>query len=1483
MDSPEAQTSNEYYKIICRNYPSEFILDKNLAKEYFRQFGKLKRLTFKPKLRICTVEYANRDSYLNALNNAGEYKGTIFKVSSEKSPESKKRKMKNPEPIWVDDDEVGAELAAMGGFAPKGYTFPDVTSTEILSEVSRVEKVPKLKRSWATDMQRLKKKPKIKEKTSQKAHTEEMSKYVELISIIKSQAVTVEEKFKVLDARDKLIRIKSKQKIKLKSSPTIGTCPDMCPEKERLMRETKHQVALYEQEDNGRSMNQSKAIKQYSRSSADQESPLPHELRPVSVLQMTMSYLMHNIIDMCETNDVNLAEWYHFMWDRTRGIRKDITQQELCSQGAVELIEQCARFHIHCSARLVAEDPSVFDQKINTENLTKCLQSLKYMYHDLQLKGEKCPNEAEFRAYIILLNLNDGNFMWEVQELRHEIQKSKEMKFALDVYSAIDKNNYVKFFKLVYSTTYLNACILMRYFVQVRITAIKTLLKCYTSRAFRSTYPLGELKHLLAFDDIESTTDFMQAYGLFINDDRTHIVLEKNTFALPEIPYVLDRSLNVIESKRVCSVGKIVCGKELPPKTFEQHMPQNSFDTRGHLMYEDLLEESDLDQTEMQFEEIAQVPISTDNLSVTKVDSGSIPDVFQQPTKENVLGSIFAPAKPEVVPIVPKQPPLGLFSKPVESQKSVFAKDAPSIFGGTTVTKPVQTDSGLKDETDSNQWSSSSSNIFALHRDDAVLAKPYPIFGGAAVIKPLENIPTAAPKKGGFHFDLPVTTLQQIKPNVLSAPIQTPQPFRQKIDVPPPPVTSVAENLKELEKKKEEEERERVRREKEQLRKQEAEKKRLAKKKKEEEKLRMIKKQKQEEELRRRMEQLRKEEEYRKNKEIHDTVGSILRNIVKEVDDKICLERLRDIKQKMRDRTLLRIVHKWQQIVLKNKRKRKAMDCSPVWVNTKTLEQCAEELYTTSQELTLKLRKRYKYGKALDIEPIEEDKISKINLFQLTYSSLNQRFFDFKGTLQKNIFWKVEISLPDHYELRNGLIRIEDTLKDAFKWEDRNGTIMLVEQTKPNPMQSITYCIERQRGLYVRYGDAHGIIFIAKDFNALLQRRILENLKDLGVFTKVPIVVILQEYREGECKLQSLIEQNIVSDYIILIQNITPRSLVRLIEESLLFLASKAEKPPPLELDTMSAFLRKYLCTEIWKRANSFAKWNTYYKSSLRDPNIVICLYNEAVEKLTKIVLNKSCFEYPSFPEVFKDYLQSEIPDYLPCNYYYFPKFWKSEMYVSKLEKILKGFALPKWSDKWPPSNELELEVNVSKYCTKVFTEPEKPFYKIMSVMLRDLDPNVNFEDMKKVLWTDVIEVLALEKLKETNLGLSGTSFETKSIFNQFVVVYDVNTLENYNKSDWFYVGNPMIKKYVEQKMKHEKMEDKRDSETKLELDLSIDLDKTISEVTNQLTNKQNNLQLKKELAEFNEMINDLETSIKIHKKISSMIGDNLRKAIAEN
>lgn len=61
------------------------------------------------------------------------------------------------------------------------------------------------------------------------------------------------------------------------------------------------------------------AIKEYSRSSADQEEPLSHELRPLPVLSMTMDYLVTQIMDHGEGN---YRDWYDFVWNRTRGIRK---------------------------------------------------------------------------------------------------------------------------------------------------------------------------------------------------------------------------------------------------------------------------------------------------------------------------------------------------------------------------------------------------------------------------------------------------------------------------------------------------------------------------------------------------------------------------------------------------------------------------------------------------------------------------------------------------------------------------------------------------------------------------------------------------------------------------------------------------------------------------------------------------------------------------------------------------------------------------------------------------------------------------------------------------------------------------------------------------------------------------------------------------------------------------------------------------------
>lgn len=67
--------------------------------------------------------------------------------------------------------------------------------------------------------------------------------HLSLINVVLSQSHTTEEKFKVLDARDKLLRIKWKQYDIKKRGATLGTCPDMCPEKERILRVIQHQVS----------------------------------------------------------------------------------------------------------------------------------------------------------------------------------------------------------------------------------------------------------------------------------------------------------------------------------------------------------------------------------------------------------------------------------------------------------------------------------------------------------------------------------------------------------------------------------------------------------------------------------------------------------------------------------------------------------------------------------------------------------------------------------------------------------------------------------------------------------------------------------------------------------------------------------------------------------------------------------------------------------------------------------------------------------------------------------------------------------------------------------------------------------------------------------------------------------------------------------------------------------------------------------------
>lgn len=77
----------------------------------------------------------------------------------------------------------------------------------------------------------------------------------ELYQFINIPAKSMSDKVALLDARDRIIRLKKEAQQKStgtnRTKNLKGTCPDMCPEKERYSRCDKRRLAVYEMVETG--------------------------------------------------------------------------------------------------------------------------------------------------------------------------------------------------------------------------------------------------------------------------------------------------------------------------------------------------------------------------------------------------------------------------------------------------------------------------------------------------------------------------------------------------------------------------------------------------------------------------------------------------------------------------------------------------------------------------------------------------------------------------------------------------------------------------------------------------------------------------------------------------------------------------------------------------------------------------------------------------------------------------------------------------------------------------------------------------------------------------------------------------------------------------------------------------------------------------------------------------------------------------------
>ncbi|XP_048739403.2 germinal-center associated nuclear protein-like isoform X2 [Ostrea edulis] len=588
--------------IICKNVPPRF---NNIQKlrQHFSKFGDVARVFPKPERGMATIHFKTHEAALDAKRRGsvimkGEKRMEIFwssyspagKLFGRKSSTEDTSPSHGPIKRQVQEkagasrfkwrrNDVQDELASMSGTS-------DVDQQQVQSLI-RPEEV-KGQQSQPTERAVRHASPVPSTSSTSSTLPTKIDKG-SIISLKNAIARNNSDKLQILNLRDKVNRLGSKKQSNLATAKAfVGTCADMCPEKERYDREEKRRLHSYEvlqgTEGTGNpQVNHTLAVKEYSRSSADQEEPLPYELRALSTLTLTMNYLLSEIADRGE--DGKWGDWFDFLWNRTRGIRKEITQQQFCTTESTELLEKCVRFHVFCAERLCEEDMHSFDAKINDENKTKCLQTLKENYSDLEKKQVFCKNEAEMRCYMVLMNLNEGDILRETQQLRPEIQNTAFINYALKVYAALNSNNFVRFFRLVKGGTFLCSCILHRYFTQVRKKALQILVKAHRKGV---QLPLDDLVRTLAFNDESEAAQFCQFFGLTTVDNC--VTLDKSLFIEPEENWCPRRSA-LIESKRNTTVGEAINGGPMP--AFSLPEPEVSFDANGRFIGQIIVKESD--------------------------------------------------------------------------------------------------------------------------------------------------------------------------------------------------------------------------------------------------------------------------------------------------------------------------------------------------------------------------------------------------------------------------------------------------------------------------------------------------------------------------------------------------------------------------------------------------------------------------------------------------------------------------------------------------------------------------------------------------------------------------------------------------------------------------------------------------------------------------------------------------------------------------
>ncbi|KAN0060798.1 actin cytoskeleton and mitosis protein [Thecaphora frezii] len=352
-----------------------------------------------------------------------------------------------------------------------------------------------------------------------------------------------------------------------------GTCQDMCPEFEREEREFQKELDRFEVYPGTSRVDPKLAVKIYRRPAAGRELPLPEDVRPPAVLKKTLDYLLHDLLP-ASPNDPAFTAVQPFLWNRTRAIRQDFIVQSESGLTTIECHERIARYHILCLHWKGGPGAEAWSEQQELEQLRKTLRSLIEFYDDRRRSGHTSPNEAEFRAYNLVLHLRDPETLREVELLPRFLFVAPQVQTALSLRALAQRSNnlerrgqprnteatlnfFSRFFAEVRKPTvsYLMACLAENTFNSVRVGAIKAMSKAYMAQ--HRPLPLDFLVKCLGLDGEDQAIELVQHLGLELDHEEMDgvnravgVKLAKTSVINEEKPIPSPFSANIVEAKR---------------------------------------------------------------------------------------------------------------------------------------------------------------------------------------------------------------------------------------------------------------------------------------------------------------------------------------------------------------------------------------------------------------------------------------------------------------------------------------------------------------------------------------------------------------------------------------------------------------------------------------------------------------------------------------------------------------------------------------------------------------------------------------------------------------------------------------------------------------------------------------------------------------------------------------------------------------------